>query len=299
MLHQDSAIYPRVDQRRERTGRVGRGLRQGFPRQAAVALENRIATLATFVRKQIRSELLPSLDGRTEGGAFERMERAIEAQFPDDQIEKQLRRVAERRSREHGKQFFASLSSATGLDIVNVNLGEEMSLDHMDQVRTARRRVAIFDTTALAIEGFLTESLTLIKGIKEETIPIMRDSIIQARAFGETPEQLAQRWIDRGIPTRNGTLEGRAKVIANDQMGKLQGKLTEIRQTTAGVTSYFWRSMDDDDVRDTHQDFDDNEFKWATGSPEGHPGEPINCRCHAEAIINTDDILSSGNTILL
>jgi len=80
--------------------------------------------------------------------------------------------------------------------------------------------------------------------------------------------------------------KNRASLIAVDQVGKLNGQLTELRQTNLGIEGYIWRNSEDRRVRDTHQasprGFANRKFTWTNPPAEGHPGQPIRCRCYAE-----------------
>lgn len=101
------------------------------------------------------------------------------------------------------------------------------------------------------------------------------------------------------IENRFKVAGSRAKLIASDQTGKIIGNLNEARQTDLGVTSYKWRTMEDQAVVGTpgglypkgnpahmnHFERDGVVFLWAAPPPDGHPGQAINCRCFAQAII--------------
>jgi len=93
------------------------------------------------------------------------------------------------------------------------------------------------------------------------------------------------RDLRRIILDRTDASVSRANLIARDQIGKLNGQLAGYRQQNAGIKSYVWRSMADERVRPTHQDFDGKTYTWKKGSPEGHPGFPIQCRCVADPIL--------------
>ena len=83
------------------------------------------------------------------------------------------------------------------------------------------------------------------------------------------------------------TTENRARLIARDQTNKLNGDLMKQRQEDIGITHYFWRDSDDERVRPTHQKFDGQRFPWEKGSPEGNPGQPIQCVPGDTKIYNT------------
>lgn len=85
----------------------------------------------------------------------------------------------------------------------------------------------------------------------------------------------------------------RAKLIARDQTGKIIGDLNKERQTGMGIKSYIWQTSEDERVVGTpggefpegnfvhgnHFERNGKEFLWAVPPFDGHPGQPINCRC--------------------
>lgn len=83
----------------------------------------------------------------------------------------------------------------------------------------------------------------------------------------------------------------RARLIARDQVGKLNGQLTMLRQSALGIEHYVWQTTMDERVRQTHADRHGERFAWAEPPPDGHPGTPIQCRCTAAPDI--DDALDA------
>ena len=73
--------------------------------------------------------------------------------------------------------------------------------------------------------------------------------------------------------------------LSRDQTSKLVGRFTRARQEQLGIRAYRWSTVKDSRVRQTHQDLEGMEFLWERPPSEGHPGEPIQCRCTALAII--------------
>jgi len=85
---------------------------------------------------------------------------------------------------------------------------------------------------------------------------------------------------------RTDVSDSRAKLIARDQVSKLNGQLTKERQTDLGVEGYIWTTVGDERVRDTHEDNDGKYFTWDDPPAEtGHPGEDYQCRCWAEPVL--------------
>jgi len=92
------------------------------------------------------------------------------------------------------------------------------------------------------------------------------------------------------------TARKRARIIARDQIGKLNGQLIKKRQTQLGIDSYIWRTSLDERVRGnpsgrypkavpSHFAREGKVFNWDTPPEGGHPGEAILCRCTAEPYI--------------
>lgn len=130
---------------------------------------------------------------------------------------------------------------------------------------------------AALLSSWTQENIQLIKGVNEEQLNklealFMRSSRDGARASDITSE----------VSTIMGSSLSRAKLIAYDQIGKLNGQLDRLKQTNIGVTHYIWRSSQDEAVRKTHKKFNGQRYAWESGSPEGHPGQPVRCRCIAD-----------------
>lgn len=103
--------------------------------------------------------------------------------------------------------------------------------------------------------------------------------------------------LTEAIVKRTGMTIKHAKLIATDQTGKILGQLNAYRSTKAGAKYYIWQSMEDNRVRPAHQELDQTMQKYNdAGSGDGGlmPGEPINCRCVAIPVFDsnvTDDDL--------
>jgi len=129
------------------------------------------------------------------------------------------------------------------------------------------------------VSAFVEKNVSLIKSITEEHLTKI--------------EQMVRHTVERGVST--STLEeeiyaqfevtnSRAHLIARDQISKYNGKLTELRQTGAGVKEYIWSTSKDERVRSRHAAVDGQTFSWSEpGPPVGnngehlHPGEDFQC----------------------
>lgn len=91
----------------------------------------------------------------------------------------------------------------------------------------------------------------------------------------------------------------RAKLIANDQTNKTVGALTQARHQQLGINEYIWRTSKDTAVvgrpgglypkgnykHGNHWEREGVKFRWDNPPFDGHPGEAIQCRCRAQAVI--------------
>ena len=79
--------------------------------------------------------------------------------------------------------------------------------------------------------------------------------------------------------------QNRAELIAVDQTQTLNAQLTKRRQEQIGVKEYRWRGVMDAKERQEHKDREGKIYSWDKAPSDGHPGEPIRCRCWAEMIL--------------
>jgi SPP1 gp7 family putative phage head morphogenesis protein len=136
---------------------------------------------------------------------------------------------------------------------------------------------ALESPTRDRIPGFVQDNVGLIKSVGDRYFDSLRAEVARAFESGEHPETFAQRLADR-----DGVALSDARRIARDQIGKLNAKVNQDRQEAMGVTGYVWRGAMDNRERDEHRDREGKHFDWDDPPADGHPGEPIMCRCTAE-----------------
>ena len=109
---------------------------------------------------------------------------------------------------------------------------------------------------------------------------------IQNRVYTGTTQGNTSRSLIADIIKISRVELTRAKLIARDQTAKINSALNQQRQQNFGVEEYTWRTADDGNVRDTHMENNGVVFRWDTPPKDtGHPGNDIQCRCIAQAII--------------
>ena len=121
------------------------------------------------------------------------------------------------------------------------------------------------------------ENVGLIKSIPEQYLSNLHGRVVAAVRQGTSLRDMTKQVQDTyDLPRK------RAELIARDQIGKLNGDLTEYRQTNIGVEEYTWRGVLDEREREEHVAREGQVFRWDTPPSDGHPGKPIRCRCWAE-----------------
>lgn len=128
----------------------------------------------------------------------------------------------------------------------------------------------------ILVRQFVADNTMLIKDVDAELWQKISDEVVDSfekgRSWSKTAERLEKRL---GISSR------RARTIARDQSQKLHGRYNRHRQMELGVQWYFWMTMGDGGVRPLHFNRHGERYHWNTSHSDGHPGEPINCRCGA------------------
>lgn len=132
------------------------------------------------------------------------------------------------------------------------------------------------------LDNFTKENTKLITDISDKMILKIEKKVVQYYENGIRVEKLA-----KVLEDEHGIAKRRAKLIARDQTAKLNGQLTVERFKANGITKSIWRTVGDERVREEHEELEGQEFDNASGIPGvGLPGEPINCRCYAEPILD-------------
>lgn len=125
-----------------------------------------------------------------------------------------------------------------------------------------------------------TENVNLIKDVGDKSARnIARFVNEDVRSGVQTKEIIKKVQKELGVSKR------RAQVIGRDQPQKFLGALHQNRQQDAGVTEYIWKDSGDVRVRPKHQEYNGNKYRWDSPPSDGHPGQPILCRCVASPVI--------------
>jgi len=159
------------------------------------------------------------------------------------------------------------------------------------------------------LRSWTNTNYTLIKSLSDEYIKkvntIVAEGVQQGSLYTTIMKDL--RKMDKNM-TRD-----RSELIARDQVGKLNGSLTEGRLLDAGVPEYIWSTAFDERVRSTHRQMNGSRNKWGDRTvyiPRGGskyikrgsamqgaiPGSQIQCRCTALAAF--DDLVKDVDELI-
>ncbi len=140
-----------------------------------------------------------------------------------------------------------------------------------------RKLTGIDRAVPAQLEQFAKVNAQLITGLGARLADDIAEIVEDGTVSGSRWETVAKRLTHAGLVT-----EGRAALIARDQVGKLFGDINKQRQANLGVTRYVWRTVRDNRVREEHEALDGDSIAWDSPPAEGHPGEAVNCRCYAD-----------------
>jgi SPP1 gp7 family putative phage head morphogenesis protein len=267
-----------------------RGLRRKPPRwlhpdQAARAYTRILLGVARDFEAIVREELWSRMPGVIEEAQQKR---------PDSRSDRWIDSIAE---------IFARILHRTGLITfqaeqqahqvaVQVN---NWNAKELRKAANATLGVDIFPSEPWLLDelaAFAKQNADLIESLPSQACTQIEQLSIQAVRSGTSWRSLAEE-----IQAKFGATEARAKLIAADQVAKLNGQLTQFRQQEIGVTEYEWSSAHDERVRHSHKVLDGKICKWdddtvyrepgesewkprsSIGAVSKHPGQDYRCRC--------------------
>lgn len=153
------------------------------------------------------------------------------------------------------------------------------------------------------LERWIETNVSLIKTIPQESLEEMRHIVLEGYKSGKSTAAIIKE-----IQKEYDTSKHHARLLARDQLAKLNGQLAKQQQQDAGVKEYIWSDSDDQRVRDCHAALNGKRFRW-DNPPEMwywkgrkgqkikvytgrrcHPGEDYQCRCVALPVFDMDTI---------
>lgn len=143
------------------------------------------------------------------------------------------------------------------------------------------------------LSSWTKENSALILDLQERTYQEVEGIVQRGVSQGKRHEGIAEDILrETSLPGRPkgplAKIDNRAKLIARDQVSKLNARMTQLRQTGVGIEKYIWRTSIDERVRESHKEKEGKKYSWNKPPVDtGHPGEDYQCRCWAEADFST------------
>ncbi len=248
--------------------------RQQPPKAVELAYLRYMLQVLEVAKREIRRELIDPLPRLVAAGKLDELERTdspdearrraagLRVSFergvvPDARLEQSIRDFGQRTADYQGSQLQRQIRTAMGIEVP------------LNDPRYGER-----------LRNWTTENVGLIKSLPGDMLDEVERLVVRGVNDGVRWEELT-RMAERQF----GIAERRAALIARDQVGKFYGAVQKARQTNLGIKRYIWRTSRDERVRPEHADREGEIFEWSDPPEDGHPGQPINCRCTAEPML--------------
>lgn len=236
--------------------------------------------------KEVASKEQPRLDENIEdkiSKLFKMVDNKLAIKFPDQALRKIIRAMVGRSSRFSKEQIMKMLKSVPksyGKDDVNI---EPLLID---------------SGLNPYFQNIIDENVGLIKSIPKMHQVAFKNQLVFMITKDARSSEIAKAIQDH--IGKKGNVKNRAKLIAVDQVGKLNGALEEHRQQQLGMKRYKWRNAGDQKVagnpsglypnaKPSHWAREGKIYYWSKPPQGGHPKQRPRCRCWAEPIF--EDII--------
>lgn len=217
-----------------------------------------------------------------------------------DGMSRQVDEIHRQLARDHTGQWLDQVRAGLGIDIsalIDPDLEQDLRLWSSNTAQLIKK--ATGDLAAdVARETYAALSTGQTQAQLAKTLQLKYTEALHGKHVGRTAEtrkatQRAKRIAYQRMRTqpgfegtgRPGKYWNRYEIIARDQSTTLRAHLDRVRQAEAGVEKYKWKDSDDTRVRRTHRSRDHQIYSWTHEHSDGHPGEPVLCRCIALAVI--------------
>lgn len=157
------------------------------------------------------------------------------------------------------------------------------------------------------LKSFSSQNVQLITKLSQDTYTdiqrIIEDGFQRGKRVSTIRGEILGTKIKKGRFKKTRT---RAILISRDQVNKLNGQLTQLRQGEIGIDYYTWRTSIDERVRISHKAMEGKICRWddatlyknslsdahwlrrgSIGGVTQHPGQDYQCRCWPEPIFST------------
>ena len=219
-----------------------------------------LAALLSVVWRETRTSVLAAYKvGAVDESIFQRLRQstATASRMASDKLERLFAGEATRNT----KRWITNIKKALKIDVSTIVRPEDAD----DMVRL-----------------FVQKNTGLIKSLSDDAVKIVEQAVYDAH-LQKLPAAELQKELQKRI---SGLKDGRAKLIADDQLSKLNGQLNMMRIQQAGGKEYKWdyqKGIPRKTSRASHVARHKQIFR--IGEPSGdEPGQAIGCKCRARMI---------------
>ena len=224
--------------------------------------------------------------------------RGLRADWTQQQIIREMSEEAEKRNIELTKEEMVAIGAGILLsEMLSASEEKRKAIESILKNRPAGADIIASSEAQLALtaqaklkqleEIWVRENLDLIGSLEAETLRKLRDELTRLIADGIPEDEIADR-LTEFLEKQLEVETNRAVLIGSDQVGKLNGRLMQYWQQSAGIEEYRWQTMMDNRVRPSHRERQGLIFRWDSPPPDGHPSMAIRCRCVADPVVDLD-----------
>ena len=183
----------------------------------------------------------------------------------------------------HKLELMANMTRKLTIKEWNKVLEKTLGISLFDDIYNGGTYRELFDT-------WVDDNVNLISTVPFEALDKMKQTVFDGYVNGRTMTSIMQ-----DIQREYGMSKRHARLIARDQMGKLNCQITKQQHKSAGVTHYEWSDSGDSRVRRSHKELDGKIFDWDKPPDVGNgrrcnPGEDYQCRCCAIPVLDLEKL---------
>lgn len=197
----------------------------------------------------------------------------------DDSRARQARLAVER-----ARQAVDHGVGSTQLEGLAYDFGRRVSVHQRNEFQRQAKAAIGIDVTpidpqiASLVDGFVHENVALVQKLQGGALDDLGALLTRAAANGLSGDALAEQ-----IEARFGIAERHARLIARDQITRLESRLWRARCTEIGIASYDWISMlVGKSRRPEHVARHGKRFRYDSPPADGQPGMAILCCCRQQ-----------------
>ena len=222
--------------------------------------------------------------------------RGLKAEWTQQQIIREMSEEADRYGIDLSREEMIAIGSGILLsEILSAPEAKRKAIESILANRPAGADIIASSEAQMALQAqaklkqlseiWIRENLDLIGSLEAETLRKLRDELTRLIADGVPESEIADR-LTEFLEKQLQVETNRAVLIGSDQVGKLNGRLMEYWQRSAGIEEYRWQTMMDNRVRQLHRDRQGLIFRWDKPPSDGHPGMAVRCRCVADPVVD-------------